>query len=122
MNSNTDSFTCRYAAGEQETDARLKKRYHLSEGTDLPDGLREAPQQERRAALRITVIFGILALLCFGAGLSVILMVDSALTYPLGLTLGLAGIGGLVSMPVINQKIKERLRRQTEKKCRSRMS
>ncbi len=111
---NTNSFHFNYSAREQEADDQIRKQYHLPRDAEIPDELRQAPLRDRKAALRVSLILGGCSLLVFGAGLSVLLTMQSALTYPLGLTLGLTGLGGLLLMPVIFGKILEKRRRSTE--------
>ncbi len=87
---------------------------NLPRDAEIPDELRRAPLRDRKAALRVSLILGGCSLLVFGAGLSVLLTMQSALTYPLGFTLGLTGLGGTLMMPAVFWKILEKRQRSTE--------
>ena len=113
---NENGFSYHYSASQQAADDALLKRYHLRPDFPLTEDVRMAPEKDRKAAVLQSIGLGVLSLLVFGSGLSLVLTRPVLLGMIFGVILGAAGIAGMAAMPAIYGRLAENKRKQTEQR------
>ncbi len=90
MESNKNSFEYTYSATQQEEIEKIRNKYLPKEETKL-DELRRLDASVTRLGTIWGLVVGIVGILVFGAGLSMVLVVGSTLLLP-GILLGVLGL------------------------------
>ena len=113
------SFVYSYRGGQQQEDDALRERYHLASDIEITDEIRAASQKEESVAVSLSLAMGILSTLVFGGGLSLALLhPTSAAAMAFGVLLGMTGMAGMAIAPHFYKRLRQKMRRQTEKRIR----
>ena len=113
-------FTYSYRAGQQQEDNALRQRYHLPEKTEITQRIRSAPEKEEGAAVALSLTVGIVSVLIFGGGLSMIFLnASNAMRMTAGILLGLIGMAGMGLTPLFHGRFMERMRKKNEAKIKN---
>lgn len=106
-NNENETFSYTYSAQNREEIEEIRRKY-LPQNEDKLETLRRLDKSAARPAEVVSLSLGIVSLLIFGAGLSIILMMTGAIFYA-GIALGLVGLSGILSAhPVYNYVLKKR--------------
>ena len=120
MTTEKNSFTYSYRAGQQQEDDALRKRYHLPEKAEITQSIRSAPEREEGTAVALSLTVGIVSVLIFGSGLSMIFLNASSVMRTIaGILLGLIGMAGMGLTPVFHSKFLEGMRKRNESKMKN---
>lgn len=120
MAAEKNSFTYSYRAGQQKEDNTLRERYHLPETAEITQRIRSAPEREEGAAVALSLTIGIVSVLIFGSGLSIIFLnASSVMRTIVGILLGLIGMAGMGLTPVVHSRFLEGMRKRNESKMKN---
>ena len=119
MAENEKHVAYRYSADEQREWDAFRGEYELDFEQDALMTMRKTDAQALSRASRRTIGLGIISLLMFGGGLSMVLSLRLMLP---GILVGCVGIGLMAAMPAIHARLLRRARKNAASKRSERIS
>ena len=108
MESKKETFEYTYSAAQQEEIEKIKAKYIPQADSKLAQ-LRKLDASVEKPGTMAGIIVGVIGLLVFGGGLSMVLVVGASLLIP-SIMLGITGIGMMAAALPLYKKITEKQR------------